>query len=69
MSNVISPIKLHLTKYKDTESNSYLYFWTELKDDTHVHISPMFYTVESANIWLNQITQSSKNVIKGILGK
>jgi len=44
-------LSLFLIRYRDTESSSYLYFWTEKQGETYVHVSPMFETEDAAKDW------------------
>lgn len=55
-------MKYALIKYRDSENNDYVYFWTELQGETWVHVSPMFETEDGAHTWLDGIMEETKNV-------
>lgn len=54
-------LDLSLTCYKDPESSTCLYFWTELQKTTVVHVSPMFEDRAEAEKWYEKLTENIRN--------
>lgn len=52
-----------LIKYRDSENNDYVYFWTELQDGTWVHVSPMFDAEEDAHLWIDDIMRETRGAL------
>lgn len=52
---------LKLIRYRDGESADYLYFWTEMRGDVQVHVSPMFESQSDAEVWFKELMEKVKN--------
>lgn len=56
-----------LVKYRDSEVNDHIYFWTELQGETWVHVSPMFETEEDARTWLDEMSLEVKHIWENLV--
>lgn len=58
-----------LVRYRDPESSSYLYFWTERREGVDVHVSPMFDDEQSAADWLDTINGAVRDICEKMKGE
>lgn len=59
-------LSLFLIRYRDPESGSYLYFWTEKQGETYVHVSPMFEHEEEAKAWYSKTIEQFEEALKAL---